>query len=280
MLGQGESSRPESEYESAEQDVKRNLSGVGLAVDQRDTHPSPLLARGSAKRWSSRQMWNAGMELDPPGTSPYSIATSSSIPSSSRSSLRASRPPPTGRTVSLSYSDPKLAEPKVEKTTSSGEGVPWETEVGEEDKGDKEDMGNEHHGGHLLRNLVGGMFRRKSHSYRPPRAATEAGIITAFTSKLPSIPHPRSSAPEPPPPDGTITHISPSARAVRSSPVRSPPHARSPGIAMAVTPRVRTRDERRVESFNRDRVGIGSAADGGGPGVVVGDREERRARLD
>ncbi len=276
MVGHGELSRPESDYGSAEEDVKgRALDVTGMVVEEQGTFPSPPIDRGQAAAQSSRQAVAAAMELDGQDESPFSAATSSSIPSSSRSSLRSARPPARDRTASLSFSNPKLAAPKVDRSSASGEGAAWR---GEEKDGDSEAKGHDHQSGHLLRHLVGGIFhRRKSHSDQPPRHPHEEPRLSSLVPSKPLTSH-RPPKIIQPSSDRPLASTALSQPRIRSS-ARSTSHTRSPGIAKPVTPRVRTRDERSIESLRGDRAGIGTAV-GSLAGVTVGDREERRARLE
>jgi hypothetical protein len=219
------------------------------------------------------------------------------------------------RTLSISYSDPKLAEPKVDTSHASwvtsagsggdggagvdqiGNGVRNENireEVGGVDGGTQSQTGEDgqthgqahehghgqgHHGGHLLKNLVGGIFHRKHSDHNHP------------------TPTPPTTTTKPNPPQ-TQSHDSQSHSIIRSQPIRppnntsfpstaqsNPPAAFSSGtgingntqqstssevgmgvrLAKPVTPRVRTREERSVESGVK--LGLGAPlGDDLGPG--------------
>jgi len=271
-----EPSRPVSEHGSADDDaIPPSIDVTDMIEHQQTDMRSSSTSRGRPKQRPPDHL-DTAMELDPTDNSPFSIATSSSIPSSSRSSLRGPHPPTRGRTASLSFSNPKLAEPKVDHSTASGEGAAVYHE-------EEQVRQHDHPGGHTLRNFVGGIFRRKSHADQKSHADPISHTPLAEGTKYhltPSVPIHRH---RPPP------HVShavesnarplPSHPETPSSPMRSPTHARSPGIAKPVTPRVRTRTERSVDSLNGNRVALGPV--GGQFGVSgISDREERRARLE
>ena len=283
MVGHGESSRPESEYGSAE-DVKAQALDVrDMAVDRRGAAPSISTSRNRPKQKPPDKLGTTTMELDPPDDSPFSAATSSSIPSSSLSSIRGLRPPARGRTTSLSFSDPKLAEPRVDRSTASGEGAPWSAGMSQADGGEHEQP-HDHHGGHLLRKLVGGIFRRKSHSDRPQAVLEdERRPHSLLTSKpLAGALH-RSKAPAPTLVDPASIPPPAPRQEARSASVRSSvnAHLPGPGQVKPVTPRVRMRDESSVDSLRGERVGLAPTVGMGAiEGAIDDIREERRARLE
>ena len=265
------SSRPESEYGSAEEDVKAQALDVrDMAVDRRGAAPSISTSRNRPKQKPPDKLGTTTMELDPPDDSPFSAATSSSIPSSSLSSIRGLRPPARGRTTSLSFSDPKLAEP-------------WSAGMSQADGGEHEQP-HDHHGGHLLRKLVGGIFRRKSHSDRPQAVLEdERRPHSLLTSKpLAGALH-RSKAPAPTLVDPASIPPPAPRQEARSASVRSSvnAHLPGPGQVKPVTPRVRMRDESSVDSLRGERVGLAPTVGMGAiEGAIDDIREERRARLE
>ena len=282
MDGQGELSRPASAYGSGEGDVKgQGLDVTGLIVDQLGTIPSPSSTRGRKSQRPSRHVENAIMDVDLPDDSPFSAATSSSISSSSRSSLRMSRPTVRDRAGSLTFSNPRLAEPKLDKSTALGAGAAWPAQEGQDEA---EKHGRDHHGAHRLRHLVGGIFRRRSHSDRQPHHPSEERVEShadidmrpqslAFHRSgevgLPVVEHAVPPPGSAQPPDSSTSLQSPSLA-----------HQKGSGTGRTLTPRVRTRAERSVDSFRADRAGLGAAAGAIEIGMVGGDREERRARFE
>lgn len=161
---------------------------------------------GDAEQNDSNLALAPGSHPPGSGSSPYSTNTdhtdSSSIRSSTRSSLRSRRTSRGGGSLSVSYSDPKLAEPKLDKTTATGEGVSWASTAdmtgtpmsnsAAVSNGQQEGrfptgtthidnhaqpssqipaQSNQHHhgaGAHLLKNLVGGIFHRHKHDHSHP----------------------------------------------------------------------------------------------------------------
>jgi len=186
--------------------------------------------RSSDRRRSSTYETNDdGMEVDPDPdrspSSPVSPATSS-VPSSSRSSLRGGSRR-RGRALSLSYTDARPAEPHLDKTPASGS--PFKSprdrdmarrspisqssqgrlastaaasaieEAMHANRGTEEARGedqheqhhhshHDHHGAHLLKSLVGGIFnRRKSTNVDKPAPPPPPSSHSAVPSSERSV---------------------------------------------------------------------------------------------
>lgn len=197
-----------------------------------DTHTEP----GSGKM---------GMDVDEDGPpSPndqMSSPASSSVPSSSRSSLRA-------RNVSAAQLAPPTAtaaSPRVDMTTASGRVV---MDIDAEENTERAtaiDSGNAIEdssrltqqptaGGKLFKSLVGGIFKRRN---------------SAHHSDPPPPPHPQQPPPQPTHPtrNGGTTRLVPPhqspGRRVKSPLMTTMPQGDPPPMAAPVTPRVRSREE-------------------------------------
>jgi hypothetical protein len=194
---------------------------TGSAPETSHIHHSAGLGSGTNSAPDSGRM-----EIDDPDD-PVSPA-SSSIPSSSRSSLRT-------RNVSMTQLDPSsgitAASPRIDMTTASGR-VVMQVDDDESSKSDsipQDQEGKTGHthgaGGKLLKSMIGGIFKRRDsahHSDPPP--------------------------PPPPPPQNSNRLIPPHqspGRRVKSPLMTSFPNPQGevPAMAAAVTPRVRNREE-------------------------------------
>ncbi|KAK8845373.1 hypothetical protein IAR55_006086 [Kwoniella newhampshirensis] len=113
-------------------DISRHPPSDGMmVVDTQSESISPTISSRGRTKQRRKSKASVTMDIDPTlrpashstdllQSSPYSAsgstASSSSIPSSSRSSIRGGSIKPRGRTISISVSDPRLAEPKVDVT--------------------------------------------------------------------------------------------------------------------------------------------------------------------
>lgn len=164
---------------------------------------------------------------------------SSSIPSSSRSSLRT-------RNVSMSQLDPSTgsaASPRVDMTTASGrvvmnidpeEGPSRPSSTDNSSSNDTGSDGRNTHssGGKLLKSLVGGIFKRRDSAHhsdppQPPPPPPQQALSRNGTSNSHRLVPP---------------HQSPGRR-VKSPLMTSIPQGEPPSMAAPVTPRVRSREE-------------------------------------
>ena len=164
------------------------------------------------------------MEIDD-SDDPVSPA-SSSIPSSSRSSLRT-------RNVSMSQLDPSsgitAASPRIDMTTASGRVIMQIDDDGDPSRSDSVPQDQDGKGGHghgaggkLLKSMIGGIFKRRdsAHHSDPP--------------------------PPPPPPQNNHRLIPPHqspGRRVKSPLMTSFQQGEVPAMAAPVTPRVRNRED-------------------------------------
>ena len=223
----------ESVYGSAEASPKEmGKDVIGMVIDQTGAFsPSPNepQSRGRSSRRTSRN-GRLDIDRDRPVESPFSAA-SSSIPSSSRSSIRGGRQP---RARASSMNSPTTREQA--ESMQAGEDVPTKDEINHHD----------HHHYSTLRHFVGGIFRGKHRSASEERKKSH--------TILPSKP------------------IRPQTNNGRPVVTTAPePSDRPPEGVKAVTPKIRTRDERSMDPMYGDR-GLPQAG-------VVGDRETR-ARLE
>ena len=194
---------------SPESSKRKSLDVTGMMVDTTaDTSSEELAGQGRDRRTSSgsrhrvsprpSKTADESMDVDGEGergreSSPVSPATSS-IPSSSRSSIRGGSRG-RGRAVSMSFSDARPAEPRLDKTPISAS--PFTTgrsphrsplqqnrqvvagEVEEEhDEHDHSHHNHDHHhhhsGAHLLKSLVGGIFHRRKSSHNPDKPLVQS----------------------------------------------------------------------------------------------------------
>lgn len=166
-----------------------------------------------------------------------SSPASSSIPSSSRSSLRT-------RNVSMTQLEPSTgiaASPRIDTTPATGRvGMEVDSQaksqadksqelaLSEETSGQVDSDGRSGHhgaGGKLLKSIVGGIFRRhdSAHHSDPPQPTTTSQTNGSTNRLVPP-------------------HQSPGRR-VKSPLMNAYPQGETPALAAPVTPRVRTREE-------------------------------------
>ncbi|EIW67858.1 hypothetical protein TREMEDRAFT_74329 [Tremella mesenterica DSM 1558] len=262
-------------------------SSSSISTSNSQTSPhivSSTRARSKRSRHSDKA---AKMDIDSPRAdhiSPASEASSSSIPSS-RSSLRRVRSP-RGRTLDTSTASASTntsasstsarphspAQRNLASTTTTMEG-------NSSSKGD-------HEHGRLLKKLVGGLFRRRSmadHLHIPnpsQHRSFEHGShgVSSNSSDSFTTTHSHVSA--------HATNVTASEtgqdRARRNappSPITAVAVGRTampppPSTAGRVTPKIRTRDDRSVESLPERRMGFGPVGQDGRGHVSVGQHGE------